>query len=200
MPRTLAGFYPKETKYMQVRTWQSCVMRLIAEGMMPAPDSVKVKQDRATKAARRNRGDAWIMAHLRGAHWLAKLVALVALLVPAQAAIFHGIALSAIIDGPMVLCGVRGGEAVTVDDTSSAPASGIHDCCGHCLAASAPPFAGVPAVAEPFEPVSRASAQTPMASMRGHTPIRVRNVQARAPPRPQANHHALTNSLMGEVA
>lgn len=167
---------------------------------MPAPDSVNIKHNRATKAARRNRRGAWIMARLRGAHWLVKLVTLVALLVPAQAAFFHGIALAAIIDGPTVLCGVRGGEAVTLDDTSSAPASGLHDCCGHCLAASAPPFAGAPAVAEPFKPVPRASAQTPIASMRGHTPFRAPNVQARAPPGAQDNHHALTNSLMGEVA
>lgn len=167
---------------------------------MPAPDSVNVKQDRATKAARRNRRGAWMMARLRRAHWLAKLVAFVALLVPAQAAMFHGVALAAIIDGPTVLCGVRSGEPVTLDDASSVPASGHHDCCGHCLAASAPPFAGAPAVAEPFEPVSRVSAQTLIMPMQVHTSIRVRNVQARAPPLRQANHHAFKNALMGEVA
>lgn len=193
---------------MQARTSQSCDTRLLTEGMMPAPDSVNIKRDRATKAACRNRRGAWVMprimprfmARLRGAHWLAKLVALVALLIPAQAALFHGVALAAIIDGPAVLCGVRGGEPVTVDDTSNAPASGNHDCCSHCLAASAPPFAGAPAVAEPFEPASRASAQAPIAPVQAHTPIRTRNVQARAPPRPQVNHHASTNSMMGEVA
>lgn len=102
---------------------------------------------RETQAARRsahaNPRSASVrlaLARFRSARWSALLAILAALLIPAQAIASQAFAVSMLVDGPTIMCRADGGIDIVRDDGTTQPAGAMHDCCGHCLAASAPPM------------------------------------------------------------
>jgi hypothetical protein len=137
----------------------------------------------------------WALRRLRAARWLSRIAILAALLIPAQAVAFQGIAIAMLVDGPTIMCRADGGVDIVRDDGTSEPIGALHDCCSHCLAASAPPLSGAVVGFTVNDPDPRLHAA--MSGVRGVQFARQRltHVYARGPPatpvQDQARRYAL---------
>lgn len=133
-------------------------------------------------ARRRANSAARLITRMRSARGLALFAALVTLLVPAQATAFNGMAVSMLADGPTIMCRANGDMVIVRDGGTTAPAGSVHDCCGHCIAAAAPPLHFPVWASAVIELQSRAVARMPVMQSLQITQRSIRTVFARGPP------------------
>lgn len=111
--------------------------QLLARAMSAFRDA-KAERDSANANPRSARV-RFALARFRSAPWVNRLAVVAALVIPAQTIAFQAFAVSMLVDGPTIMCRADGGIDIVRDDGTTQPAGAMHDCCGHCLAASAPP-------------------------------------------------------------
>lgn len=151
----------------------------------------------SAKTPSRHASMRFALSRLRSTRWLSRVAILATLLIPVQAVAFQGIAIAMLIDGPTIMCRADGGLDIVRDDGTTEPVGALHDCCSHCLAASAPPLSGAVVGFTAHDPDPRLHAT--MSGVRGIQFARqhLTHVYARGPPSPSHVDHAGQHAPLG---